>query len=98
MINWLGLEYHELYEIPLNKVFPGNKVFWLHDTHGFPTMASACECVDRGMCIDWATYIIAAHKQGWKDRKIKLTIIEAIQDAGYNKAFMDKHFKLRENV
>lgn len=58
-------------------------VFKLFDTYGLPFFFILEIFKKRNLIIDWESLIIDCKQAGWKESKIKSTILEAIIDSEY---------------
>ncbi len=83
-------------KINSNQIFPGNRLFKLHDEKGFPVADSLDFLKKQKMVVDWNGFIDSAFDHGWKPDKIYRTIKFACEDARYNKDYFRTNFEYKE--
>lgn len=76
------------YKIHVSRSIPGEAIFHLHDTKGFPFEYSAMVACEEKMVINWVGFIKCARKAGWKMKGLAERIYNACKDAGYNDEVM----------
>ena len=64
--------------------FPGSKLFYEHDTKGFPAEVASMILAGKGIEIEWASFVEAAAKAGWKYDRVLDIFTKCIEYYNYD--------------